>query len=146
MGLRFNREDATLGAIPVGSLVTTTTTTPYPLDLPHRAFDWEALLPGATGSVLTVQAGGSLAWAAPAVPTALTTFTATAGTFSGGIAAWGATVPSGQPATSGTVTGYAAGSSTAVTIDGTFTGNRGTTAYTIGDIVLALKQQGLLAS
>lgn len=43
-------------------------------------------------------------------------------------------------------TGYTAGSSTAVTIDGTFTGNVGSTAYTIGDLVAALKKYGLIAS
>lgn len=41
-------------------------------------------------------------------------------------------------------TGYTAGSSTAVTIDGKFTGNVGTTAYTIGDIVAVLKGLNLL--
>jgi hypothetical protein len=146
MGLKFNRGDVSLGALPAGVFVTDTTSTPEPLALPNRAIDWGVLPSGAAAQVLTVQTNGSIAWAAPAVPTALTTFTATAGAFTGGIGVWGATVPSAQPATTGTVTGYTAGSSTAVTIDGTFTGHTGTSAYTIGDVVLALKQQGLLAS
>jgi len=51
-----------------------------------------------------------------------------------------------QPTTTGTTTGYGAGVSTAVTIDGTFTGNTGSTAYTIGDVVNALKKLGLMAA
>lgn len=51
-----------------------------------------------------------------------------------------------QPATTGTTTGFTTGTGTAVFYDSTFTGNTGTAAYTIGDIVLALKQLGLLAA
>ena len=50
-----------------------------------------------------------------------------------------------QPATTGTTTGFTAGSGTAANDDSTFTGNTGASAYTIGDIVLALKQIGALA-
>lgn len=145
MGARFNREDVSLGAIMVGMKPIDTTTTPASTGLPNRAFDWGTLPSGTTGQVLTVQAVGSIAWAAPAVPAALGSFTATAGAFSGGIAAWGKTLPSAQPSTTGTTTGFAAGTGTTVVSGSTFTGNSGTTAYTVGDIVLALKQQGLLA-
>ena len=68
MGARFNRQDVVLGALPVG--------TPVPEDvideivasegLPNEPFDWDVLPPGTTGQVLTVQAGGSIAWATPA--------------------------------------------------------------------------------
>jgi hypothetical protein len=57
---------------------------------------------------------------------------------------FGAT-PVGQQNTTGTTTGHTAGSSTAVRQDSTFTGNTGATAYTVGDIVLALKNLGFLA-
>ena len=51
-----------------------------------------------------------------------------------------------QPATTGTVTGFTAGSGTAAKDDSTFTGNTGSAAYTVGDIVKALKDLGLLAA
>lgn len=51
-----------------------------------------------------------------------------------------------QPATTGTTLGFTAGAGTTVVSGSTFTGNTGTAAYTIGDIVLALKQLGLLAA
>lgn len=45
-----------------------------------------------------------------------------------------------------TTTGFTAGSSVAVQSVSTFTGGTGSTAYTISDIVKALKQKGLIAS
>ena len=57
---------------------------------------------------------------------------------------FGAT-PSTQYGTTGTASGFAAGTSTTVTVDSTFTGNTGTTAYTMGDIVFAMKRLGGLA-
>lgn len=58
---------------------------------------------------------------------------------------WNAT-PVVQPATTGTATGFTAGAGTAVTDESTFTGGVGSTAYRISDVVLALKQAGVLAS
>lgn len=52
--------------------------------------------------------------------------------------------PVTQRATTGTTTGFTAGSGTAVNDDSTFTGDTGTRAYTIGDIVKAMKELGLL--
>jgi len=50
-----------------------------------------------------------------------------------------------QYSTVGTTTGFTAGSGSAVLADSTFTGDSGATAYTIGDVVRALKTLGLLA-
>lgn len=54
--------------------------------------------------------------------------------------------PVAQQNTTGTTAGFTAGAGTAVLSDSTFTGNTGTKAYTIGDIVRALKNLGLLAA
>lgn len=61
------------------------------------------------------------------------------------LAFYGST-PIVQPTTTGTTTGFTAGAGTTVDSAATFTGNTGTTAYTIGDIVNALKNLGLLAA
>lgn len=51
-----------------------------------------------------------------------------------------------QQATTGTTTGFTAGSGTTAKSDSTYTGNTGTAAYTVGDIVLAMKNLGFLAA
>ena len=51
-----------------------------------------------------------------------------------------------QQSSTGETTGFTAGSGTAVLDDSTFTGNTGSTAYTIGDIVKHLKTIGIIAS
>lgn len=50
-----------------------------------------------------------------------------------------------QPSSAGETTGFTAGSGTAANDDSTFTGNVGSTAYTVGDIVKHLKNLGLIA-
>jgi hypothetical protein len=60
------------------------------------------------------------------------------------VAFYGAT-PTARYNTTGTVTGFTAGSGTGVNDDSTFTGNTGSTAYTVGDVVRALKQLGVIA-
>ena len=49
-----------------------------------------------------------------------------------------------QYTTTGTTLGFTAGVGTAARVDSTYTGNNGTKAYTVGDIVRALKSYGLL--
>ena len=56
------------------------------------------------------------------------------------------TTPVVQQATTGTTTGFTAGAGTAAKDDSTYTGGSGSKAYTVGDIVLALKNLGLLAA
>ncbi len=51
-----------------------------------------------------------------------------------------------QYATTGTSTGFTAGGGTTATSTSTFTGNTGSAAYTVGDIVRALKLIGLMAA
>lgn len=46
--------------------------------------------------------------------------------------------------TTGTVDGFTAGSGDSANDDSTYTGDIGTTAYTVGDIVRALKNVGIL--
>lgn len=78
------------------------------------------------------------------------TFGTSAGSKIGGTATqkigfWGAT-PVIQQSATGETTGFTAGSGTAVNDDSTFTGNVGSTAYRINDIVKHLKTIGLLAA
>ena len=68
------------------------------------------------------------------------------GTVTGTTVGFFSATPVTQPNTTGTVTGFTAGAGTAVKDDSTFTGNTGSTAYTIGDVVKALKDLGLLAA
>lgn len=51
-----------------------------------------------------------------------------------------------QPSSVGETTGFTAGVGSAAKDDSTYTGNTGTKAYTVGDIVKHLKALGLIAS
>lgn len=89
-------------------------------------------------------AGGTLADGANiALNTTTGTKIGTAATQKLGL--WNAT-PIVQPSSTGETTGFTAGSGTAAKNDSTFTGNSGTKAYTVGDIVKHLKAAGILAS
>lgn len=57
-----------------------------------------------------------------------------------------AATPVVKPATTGSVTGFVAGSGTASKSDSVWAGAAGATAYTVGDIVTALKALGLLTA
>lgn len=57
-----------------------------------------------------------------------------------------AATPVTRQNTTGTTAGFTAGSGSFARSDSTYTGNTGSTAYTTGDIVRALKKYGLLAS
>src|SRR3990167_4969665 len=72
-----------------------------------------------------------------------TTHTATSHSFNGNMGFFGSTAIS-QPTSTGETTGYTGGGGTALTHSDTFTGNSGTKAYTINDIVKHLKALGLL--
>ena len=63
----------------------------------------------------------------------------------GGISFFNAT-PVAQQSGTGETTGFTAGAGTNVTDQSTFTGNVGSTAYRISDVVKALKNYGLLAA
>jgi len=63
---------------------------------------------------------------------------------SGNIGLFGAT-PVAQQSTTGTTTGFTTGSGTNMNNDSTSTGGTGSTAYTFGDVVLALKNIGIMA-
>lgn len=60
--------------------------------------------------------------------------------------AWWNATPIAQPSSVGQTAGFTAGSGAAVKDDSTFTGGVGSKAYTIGDIVKHLKNEGLIAS
>ena len=63
----------------------------------------------------------------------------------GTLGAFGAT-PVPQQVSAGTTTGHTPVGGTTVSVPDTFTGGLGTSAYTIGDVVLALKKLGFLAT
>ena len=134
----LNRENVSRGSIPVGRNADHASPTPAPTGLPNPPVEWGTLAAGADNTVLiclsTVAEG--VAWS--------NTLSVTSLTASGGIAAWGASPP-----------GAARDHRHGHRIHGRLInrGHRGQhvyrphgrSAYTIGDIVLALKQQGLLA-
>jgi hypothetical protein len=53
-------------------------------------------------------------------------------------------IPAVQPQSTGNTSGHTPGDGATVTVDSTFTGGIGSTAYTLGDTVRALKQMGML--
>lgn len=109
------------------------------------AFDGVTPGIGAASKAAVLGANGALSFPAGAV---LSAATSGAGLMIGGAAAqklgfFGAT-PVGQPSTSGTLTGLTASTGTALNHASQFTGNTGSAAYTVGDVVNALKTVGIL--
>ena len=99
---------------------------------------------GATFTTLTANTSLTMADAANII---LNTTTGTKiGTATGQKLAFYNSTPVIQPAGTGVTSGFTAGVGTAAKDDSTFTGGTGSAAYTIGDIVKALKDLGLLAA
>jgi hypothetical protein len=102
---------------------------------------------GALGGTSTISISGTVVtWADATTWVAGTTTGLTIGTATTQKLGFYAATPVVQQATTGTTTGFTANSGTTVRDDSTFTGNSGTKAYTVGDIVRALKNLGLLAA
>lgn len=70
----------------------------------------------------------------------------TAIAINGGPVGFFGVTPASQPTASTNVHTVAAGSTTAAYVNTTYDGSIGTTAYTVGDIVAALKTLGLIKS
>lgn len=102
---------------------------------------------GASGGALTIDGGAATgAGTNGAVSIGLTTIgVINIGASTSTIGHFGATAV-GQQSTTGTSTGFTAGGGTTATSTSTYTGGTGASAYTVGDIVLALKHYGLLAA
>lgn len=100
---------------------------------------------GTTAGYKAVCIGSTTNFIAPESSTAMSLNTTTL-TLKGTNIGLYATAAVAQYATTGTVTGYTGGGGTALTHSDTFTGNTGATAYTIGDIVRALKLIGVMTA
>jgi len=102
---------------------------------------------GALGGTSTISISGTVVtWADATTWVAGTTTGLTIGTAATQKLGFYNATPVAQQATTGTTTGFTANSGTTVRDDSTFTGGSGTKAYRVSDIVLALKNLGLLAA
>ena len=120
----------------------------YRLKIGNSSGNGDLFVSGGTNNVLTGSAAGDIGLTNAAKRillggSAIVVSVASANTI-GFFTAAGSEVA--QQATTGTSTGTSAGSGTTFTTTGTATGGTGSSAYTIGDIVLALKHYGLLAA
>lgn len=98
-----------------------------------------------TAGTIAVGATCTLAMTSGSVVQFGSTGTKIGNTTTGKFAFWNAT-PVAQWATTGTSAGFTAGGGTTATHLSTFTGNNGSTAYTIGDVVNCLKTVGFMAA
>jgi hypothetical protein len=105
-------------------------------------------LAGALAGTSTISISGTVVtWADATTWVAGTTTGLTIGTATTQKLGFYNATPVVQQATTGTTTGFTAGGpANGVHADSTFTGGSGTKAYRISDIVLALKNLGLLAA
>lgn len=65
---------------------------------------------------------------------------------SGGTVGFYGATPVAKHSTTGNVTGFSAGVGTASKSDSVWAGSTGSTAYTVGDLVTALKKLGILTA
>jgi hypothetical protein len=133
--------EANLYVPTAGGLRVDTNSNSYPIELNGSELQ---ISPGTT-NVLTVSS--TTITVADAKNFALNTTTGTKiGTSTSQKLGFWNTTPIAQPSSTGETTGFTAGAGTAVRDDSTFTGNVGSTAYRINDIVKHLKSAGLIAT
>lgn len=133
------------GISTITSATITTVTAPTVKTATVQASDASAAMTIANSTGIVTVAGGLAITDAKDVSVGTTTGTKIGTAAAQKLGFYNAT-PVVQQAATGTTSGFTAGAGTAVLSDSTFTGGSGSKAYTVGDIVLALKNLGFLAA